>query len=117
MLYKAWDRVTEKTIKNCFRHANFVRAATNHRVDSPDSDEENDLPLAAPRLRLPFEVDRTIITTEAVTDKTSWTTSLRREFKEIEDEEEEKEPGSRQRRSPIYKKLMPPSKIYKTESR
>lgn len=29
MLYQAWDRVTEKTIKNCFRHANFVSAATN----------------------------------------------------------------------------------------
>lgn len=26
---QVWDRVTEKTIKNCFRHANFVKTTTD----------------------------------------------------------------------------------------
>lgn len=39
MLTKAWERVSEKTIINCFRHAGFIQ-------DMPLFDEEDEIPLA-----------------------------------------------------------------------
>lgn len=114
MLYQAWDRVTEKTIKNCFRHANFVSAATNEHADSPDSDEEDpedDIPLAALRLRVPFDdyaqIDETVITTEAVSDKDIVDNIIAARHKEAEEDEEEEvsEPTEPPKKKPTLQKV------------
>jgi len=48
MIYDAWNKVTQTTIDNCFRHAGFVR----ENLDCPSTsssaqfDDEDDLPLA-----------------------------------------------------------------------
>ncbi|XP_062622348.1 tigger transposable element-derived protein 4-like [Saccostrea cucullata] len=71
MLNQAWAKVSEKTIQNCFRHANFTSAPEEEAV-SEDEDPDDDIPLAALRLRIPLDeyagVDDNLETSEATTD-------------------------------------------------
>lgn len=112
MLYQTWDRVTEKTIKNCFCHANFVRAATNEHADSPDNDEEDpedDIPLAALRLLVLFDdyaqIDNTVITTEAVTDKDIMNNIIAARNKGTEEDEEVKKNMEPPKKKPTLQKV------------
>ena len=55
MLHNAWDKVTETTIQNCFKHAKFATTQTDTDLTGDDEDPEDDIPLAILRLRIPFE--------------------------------------------------------------
>lgn len=58
LLSKAWARVTEKTIANCFRHTNIDNAPKQpgdseeevKEAEDPGTDPDDDIPLAALRL-------------------------------------------------------------------
>ena len=48
-VHKAWERVTEKTIRNCFRHAEIIQEEVRPEIESSiDTTEEgeDDLPLS-----------------------------------------------------------------------
>ena len=98
LLSKAWANVTAKTITNCFRHANFTSeqpADPYSEVDDDEDDPEDDIPLAALRLRVPFEeyanVDQELTTSEAVSDNAIVNSILeaRKEDNEESDEDED----------------------------
>ena len=55
MLHNALDKVTEMTIQNCFKHAKFATTQTETEITEEDEDPEDNISLAALRLRVPFE--------------------------------------------------------------
>ncbi|XP_061169489.1 tigger transposable element-derived protein 4-like [Saccostrea echinata] len=106
MLYEAWTKVTDKTIQNCFRHANF---STDTAVDPPvssdgDEDPEDDITLAALRLRVPFEdyarVDENVTSTEAMTDRDIVENIIAARAPENEDDSDKEEPTETARKPP-----------------
>lgn len=46
MISEAWEKVSQKTIANCFRHAGFKHLLTISSDDVTDDDEEDNISLA-----------------------------------------------------------------------
>ena len=44
MLHNAWDKVTETTIQNCFKHAKIATTETETEITEEDEDPEDDIP-------------------------------------------------------------------------
>ena len=44
MLHNAWDKVTETTIQNCFKHAKFATTQIDTVLTGDDEHPENDVP-------------------------------------------------------------------------
>ena len=55
MLQNALEKVTETTIQNCFKHAKFASTQTETEITEEDENPEDNISLAALRLRVPFE--------------------------------------------------------------
>ena len=95
MLHNAWDKVTETTIQNCFKHAKFATTQTETEITEEDEDPEDDIPLAALPLRVPFEdytqVDENLNTAETSTEKDIVDSIIAARSKENEEESEEEE--------------------------
>ena len=95
MLHNAWDKVTETTIQNCFKHAKFASTQTETEITEEEEDPEDDIPLAALRLRVPFEdyaqVDENLNTAETSTEKDIVESIRASRSKENEEESEEEE--------------------------
>ncbi|XP_062606703.1 tigger transposable element-derived protein 4-like [Saccostrea cucullata] len=104
MLNNAWNKVTEKTIKNCFRHAKFVINEPENTPDEEEEDPEDDIPLAALRLRVPFEdyaqVDENVNTAESTTDADIVESIKATKNEEKEESEEENEPEPPKKKPP-----------------
>ena len=73
MLHNAWDKFTETTIQNCFKHAKFATTQTNTEITEHDEDPEDNIILAALPFRVPYEdyaqVDENLNTAETSTEK------------------------------------------------
>ena len=50
MLHDAWDKVTDTTIQNSFKHAKFATNQTDTDLTGDDEDSEDELPIAVLRL-------------------------------------------------------------------
>ena len=81
-VHKAWERVTEKTIRNCFRHAGIIRQEVSTEIEcsvATTEEDEDDLPLSERVRRIDSvnfascdldgfsSVDDDILTTETLT--------------------------------------------------
>ena len=81
------------TSQNCFKHAKFTTTQTETEITEEEEDPEDDIPLAALRLRVPFEdyaqVDENLNTAETSTVKDIVDSIIAARSKENEEESEE----------------------------
>ena len=93
MLHNAWHKGTETTIQNCFRHSKFATTQTETEKTEEDEDPEDDLPLAALCLRVPFKdyAQVNLNTAETSTEKDILDSIIAARSKENEEESEEEE--------------------------